>query len=363
MKKWLALAMSFILPLAGCGTSGDASRSTAVLAPPEGVTSNAASAKGVNKTEESKEVITPSRPDRILELNSGIYGLPFGATSDDVMKWCADNNMAVANPTEKDVNEAAKNAVGRVKDLKEAYDFETAFLTPLEQELLKLAQGYADIGDELELAKVAAAREKLDVLKNPTVFYEGQKYYLGQVQKGVSVYLDNERKVCTDDRICKTTYALVLTPTEKTEKMKGSGLRLLLVFLFGDIAEGYRTYATFAFFGEGPERSAGTQFELVLAGLTEKYGTPASIPWRPDSMRYLLGTEFPSTYRGSATAWAQNLLLLGENVENTKAFCLLQYDSKAAARILQLHAKALADFERNYREKKKEALVQIQQNL
>jgi hypothetical protein len=329
----------------------------------EGVISDAASAKGPAKTVEDKGAVTSSRLDQTLDLQSGIYGLPLGATRDELMRWCADNHMAVANATEKDVKEAARKAVARISDLKEAYDLEMASVAPLEQELLKLAQGYADIGNELERAKVAAAQEKLDVLKNPSVSYEGQKYYLGQVHKGLNAYLDNERKVCTDDRICKTAYALVLTPTEKTEKMKADGLRMLFVFLLGDVGEEYRTYATFAWFGQGPERSASTQFDLVLRGLTEKYGTPASVPWRPDSMTYLLGTDLPSSYRGSATAWAQNFLLLGEAVEETKVFCLVQYDPKAATRISELHSMALADFEKSYREKKKAALAQVQQNF
>jgi hypothetical protein len=364
MKKASILVIWFIITCAGCESDDGARRSAATPTPSaDGVISDTTSAKGPAEAGNAKETLTSSRLDQALELHSGIYAPPFDAARDELMRWCADNHMAVANATEKDIKEAARQAVARIGDLKEAYDFEVASVTPLEQELLKLAQGYADIGNEIERAKVAAAQEKLDVLKNPTVSYEGQKYYLGQVHKGLNAYLDNERKVCTDDRICKTAYALVLTPTEKTEKMKSDGLRMLFVFLLGDVGEEYRTYATFAWFGQGPERSASTQFDLVLRGLTEKYGTPASVPWRPDSMTYLLGTDLASSYRGSATAWAQNLLLLGENVQNTKVFCLFQYDPKAATRISKLHSMALADFEKSYREKKNAALAQVQQNF
>ena len=206
----------------------------------ESVISDGMSAKGPAKSEEAKGNVTSSQLDQALELQAGMYGLPFGATTDEVMKWCADNNMAVANATEKDVKEAARNAVGRIRDLKEAYDFEAASLTPLEQELLKLAQGYAETRDIFELAKIAAAAEKLDVLKNPTVSYEGQKYYLVRVHKGMEVNVDNKQKVCTDDRITKTAYRLMLTPTAQSESMAASGLTNIDVLFHGDIGQELR---------------------------------------------------------------------------------------------------------------------------
>ena len=125
MKKASILAIWFVLFLTGCESDGDAHRSAMVPTPlAEGVISDATSARGPGKGAEAKEVVTSSPFDQALELESGVYGLSFGATTDEVMKWYSDNHMAVANPTEKDVKEAARNAVGRIKDLKEAYDFE-----------------------------------------------------------------------------------------------------------------------------------------------------------------------------------------------------------------------------------------------
>jgi hypothetical protein len=245
-----------------------------------------------------------------------------------------------------------------MRNLTEAVDS----FTPLEQELLKLTHGFADIDDRFEL-RSAAAKEELDLLKNPAAAYEGQKYYLLQVHKGISVYLDAERKVCTDERIRKTAYLLALTPTDKSKKVTANGLAMLLVFLFGGIGQEPRTYATFALFGETPERSTYAQLELVRTAITEEYGTPCRTPWNCESMEHLLGTQFASESpgQGSATAWAKNLLL-GVH-QGSGLFWLLHYDSKAAASIFELHSKALADFEKSYREKKKEALAQVQQNF
>jgi hypothetical protein len=303
------------------------------------------------------------------------------------MKWCSDNGMVIANPTEEDVRKDAQRAIQRIRDLKEACDLEIASLTPLEQELLKLAQGYTDTGDVLELAKVAAAKEKLDVLKNPTVFCEGQRYYLEAVHKGMEVRVDDERKVCTDERICRTAYRLTLTPTEKSEKMIASGLTRIDVLLHGDVGQELRAYATLAVLGGSGQRSANTQFALVLTALREKYETPKFVPrWRSNNgyersyeiiagdMYELTGTDcgIPFFSENAGVAWARNLMLFGDLQEiaqppgiafNGSAFWLLYYDHKAATRIFDLHQKAVEDFQKNYHDKKKEALAQIQQNF
>jgi hypothetical protein len=334
MKKASSLVIGVIILCAGCESDGNAHRSTAAPAPlAKRAVSDGTPAKQPAGAGKPEEGVAPSPLERTLDLQSGVYGLPFGATIEEVMKWCADNSMAVANPTEKDIRNAARNAVEKMGNLIEAVDS----FTPLERELLKLTHGLADVDSRFELGS-AAAKEELDLLKNPGATYEGQKYYLLQVHKGISVYLDGERKVCTDDRIRKTAYLLALTPTEKSERMRANGPRMLLVLLFGDIGQEPKTYATFALFGETPERSTYVQVELV---------------------RTQFASESPG--QGTTTAWAENLLL-GVH-QGSGLFWLLHYDSKAAASILELHSKALADFEKNYREKKREALAQVQHDF
>jgi hypothetical protein len=307
-----------------------------------------------------------------------------------VVKWCTDNNTAIANATEQNVKEDIKRAVNRIAKLKNAYDFEKDSLTPLEQELLELGQGYADIGDVFEIAKIAAAQEKLNVLKNPTVSYEGQKYYLERVHEGMKVDVDNERRFCTEDSICKTAYRLTLTPTEKSEKMITNGLKRLDIFLYGDIGQELRTYATLAFFGSSLERSANAQFDLVFTAICQKYGTPDFVPWRDGFLTdtpyrhdidHLLGAQFAPLYNGSDSSvppdkavWARNLLLFGGLIETSKSqgielrgkgdsFSLLYYDHKAATRIFELHSKAIENFKKEYYEKKKQDLVQVQKDF
>lgn len=300
------------------------------------------------------------------------------------MKWCADNNMAVVNATEKDVKEAAKKAVDRVRGLKEAYDFEMAFSTPLEQELLKLAQGYTDTGDLFELAKIAAAKEKLDVLKNPTVSYQGQEYYLVRVHEGMKVTVDNEEKVCRDDRICRTAYQLTLTPGVQSGRMTTSGLTYIDVLFYGDIGQELRAYATLAAVAGNAERSANTQFKLVATALREKYGTPSFIPpWRYNNghrrsyeiivsdMYELFGIDRDISdfyLENSATLWARNLILLGDIEPSGGAlrgscFWLLYWDHKAASHIFDLHQEAIEDFQKKYHENKKQALAQFHEDF
>jgi len=328
MKKASILIIWFGLFFTGCESEGDAHRDA--LSRTSSVSdamSNAASAKRPGEDTEAEETATSALLNQAIELQSGVYGLPFAATTDEVMKWCADNNMAIANPTEKDVKDAAKKAVDRVTGLKEAYDFEMAFLTPLEQELLKLAQGYTDTGDLFELAKIAAAKEKLDVLKNPTVSYQGQKYYLVRVHEGMKVTVDNEQTVGRDDRSCRTAYQLTLTPGVQSERMATSGLTGIDVLFHGDIGQELRAYATVAVIAGNAQRSANTQFKLVATALSEKYGTPSFAPGRGyntghrqpyemilSDMYELFGIDrdIDFFWKNSATVWARNLTLLGD---------------------------------------------------
>jgi hypothetical protein len=374
MKRFFVLQLAFVACYVLCLSSCEPTESVATIS----------QEVETKDREKAKEV---SRLETAIVFEAGIYAIPFGGTTEEIVKWCADNNMAIANATEKDVKENARKALRIIRDLEEAYDFEMASLAPLEQELLKLAQGYADTGHVFELAKVAAAKEKLDVLKNPTVSYEGQNYYLQSVHKGMKVYVDNERKVCTDDTICKTAYGLTLTATENSEKMITNGLTRLDIFLYGDIGQELRTYATLAFFGSSLQRSANAQFDLVFTGICQKYGTPEFRSWGADfltrtllrhDVEHLLGIEFAFLHEGSNVAvppdkavWARNLLLFGglvhegESVLRLKGgeFALLYYDKDAAARIFELHSKATDDFEKQYHEKKKDALVQMQQDF
>jgi hypothetical protein len=399
MKNASILVVWSLFFCMGCESGGDAHRSAGAPAPSaEGMISDGTSAKEPGNAAGGREAVSSSQLDQALELQSGVYGLPFGATTDEVMKWCADNNMAVANPTEKKVKEAARNAVARINGLKEAYDLEVESLAPLEQELVKLAQGYAETRDIFELAKIAAAAEKLDVLKNPTISYEGQKYYLVRVHKSMKVDVDNDQKICTDDRITRTAYRLTLTPTAQSESMVASGLASMDVLLYGDVGQELGAYATVAIVGGNAQRNANTNFGLVLTAISEKYGTPESIPrWRPNSVseqsceiitegiHELLGTDCGISFSTSAWApnltsfadlqaivWARNLVLFGDLHKTSEPpgialegsrFWLFYYDHEAAAHIFELHAKALADFEKNYREKKKEAFAQVRQNF
>jgi hypothetical protein len=384
MKKASIFVVWGLFFFTGCESGGDAHRSGAAPVPSaEGMISDGTSAKEPGNAAGGKEAVSSSQLDQALELQSGVYGLPFGATTDEVMKWCADNNMTVANPTEKDVKDAAKKAVDRVRGLKEAYDFEIAFLTPLEQELLKLAQGYADTGDLFELAKIAAAKEKLDVLKNPTVSYQGQKYYLVRVHEGMKVTVDNEQKVCRDDRICRTAYELTLTPGVQSERMVTSGLTTIDVLFQGDTGQELRAYATLAVIAGNVQRSANTQFKLVATALREKYGTPSFVPrWRSNNghrrsyeiilsdMYELFGIDRDITFfwENSATVWARNLTLLGDIEASGTAlrgssFLLLYWDHKAASHIFDLHQEAIEDFQKRYLENKKQALAQFHEDF
>jgi len=380
MKRLLILAFLFIIPLAGCQTNSDEYGFTAAQSPLEkGMISKAASAMEKDEPEEGENPGVPSRLDQALELQSGIYGIPFGATTDELMKWCTDNRMAIGNLTEEDVKKDVKQAIGRIRNLERQYDFEMAFLTPLEKELLGLAQGYAETGDVFELAKVTAAQEKLEILKNPTISYKGKTCYLSNVHKGMKVKLDGEEKTCTDERITKTIYVIGLTPTDESEKMVRNGLELLLVFLYGDVGQEPRTYATIAILGSNPERSASLQYELVVNGISQRYGPPAIEPLNlvdgpfRDEIDHLLGREIAGAVvsGGKPVVWARNLLLSGDRPDYNPmdlnpgdgTFGLLYYDHKVAKHIIELHLQALEDFEKEYHQKKKDALAQIQKDF
>jgi hypothetical protein len=384
MKSYLILTVCLLLPLAGCDSSSEGLRHTTGVAQLPDDAQLKPSKKFADARPQEAEKARPIPPvERMLPLESGVYGISFGATIEDVMKWCAANNIRIENPTEEEVKESARKAVGRVKDLKEAYDFEMAFLTPLEEELLALAQACVDTGDVFQLAKIVAAKEKLEVLKNATVSYQGEKYYLDNVHKGVEVTLDNERRICTDDRITKTAYRLMLAPTEQSTKMMANGLRKLDIFFYGDVGEQPKAYATFAVFTGNSERNARAQFELVFGAICEKYGSPVFRSEFEGDIDVVLGSEFNFLHKWVGTVispagpppdqavWARNLVLFGSLVRSGKSveglkggfFALLYCEPKAPADITELHLKAAEEFKKEYHQRNKEALAQMQHDF
>ena len=105
MKRLLLLAFWFIISISGCQTDGDPHKSASLLPPTEKIISDATSAMEEQKPQEAENPSGPSVLSNALELQSGTYGIPFGATTEELMKWCTDNHMAISNPTEKQVKE------------------------------------------------------------------------------------------------------------------------------------------------------------------------------------------------------------------------------------------------------------------
>jgi hypothetical protein len=318
-----------------------------------------------------------------IPLDKGIYGIPFNATIDEVLVWCKDNNMAIANDTEqtivKDINEKASYVMG----LKENQGDNKQSLQMLEEKLLEIKKSNSN-----NLSSYGAAREnvnidvlltKLDTLKNPAFSYAGQKYYLSSIfPNGFKMWVDGKPQFCKDPEITKTTYALMLMPTKKSERMINNGLKQVHISFYSSQGQSPKTYATLGYFGDPPNKSIRAQFNFISKAISEKYDSPPKLfnfedltENNTDLYTIIYDDVFLSTGEKwsdshiSFLMWARNIRLFGEIgilgrgeefeiVLGSPAFGLLYYEPNAIMRLSENYNKAVENFEKEYYKQRKQ---------
>ena len=325
-----------------------------------------------------------------ISLDKGIYGIPFNATVDEILIWCKDNNVAIADNNEQalfqDINERARQIMGR----KKTYQADKQSLQMLEEDVLKImkSNGPATILNDYsaasENAMIGALIKKLEILKNPCFSYAGEKYYLK------SAFPDGIQS-CESPEITKTAYTLILKPKRESERMIKSGLSELYVFFYAIQDQIPKSYATLARFSD-------LRYSALIYGIiSEKYGTPEGIGLDYFIIKYGASNgigKFNETMSVisndalhsaglvlvsgeiSALMWARNILLLGSmkirNGDNgievdfdyrSDAFVVLYYEQKSVAQLIEQHKRAIERCEENRRKQINQDINQMREDF
>lgn len=332
--------------------------------------------KRLKASEPSHRGETPKAIDRQLDLKSGICGFPFGGTIEDVVSWCAENHVNIKNPTERDVKRDAAKALAEVDGLEDAYESEMRRFTPVEKQLLNLDQIDSEVRDNFEDSRNAAVQEKLAILNNPSIEYDGQMLYMER-SEGIRVQMDGQSRICSDPRVF--AYELRIEPTEKSQAMDAIGLSSMSAILYSQANGELLTYGTIASISENGDRDTAVQFDLVVSSLTEKYGQPCLVP---SGSRKIARTEMRRVLHASdgsllaylikqpMLAWGRNLVLIGDIVSTPSGLrlqqdvlVLIHYEHSAACQMTEIHKEAIEDFKKEYYKNKEAAFAQMKQNF
>ena len=312
--------------------------------------------KAKSSIEKLKNPEGSSEPNEINALETGICGIPFKASVDEVLKWAKSNNMDIANDTEQTVLERVKNKTSKIKQIKRAYEVDKQFfLSEMEKELMEIS-GYDAGVDILEKEEIKKIQEELSVLKNSSVQYEGGKYYLEQVFKKIEVEIDNRTMYCTDDKITKAAYVLVLRSTEKSENINNNGVFEIEVFFFDSNGQNFLSYATLAQFNVGY-----FQEDMILQSLTKKYGKYIINVTQDDfTNKEFIGSDmFFETALGmfdvgrevSSKAWDIGVVLSSGRPVNNYLF-IVHFNEDIVENILATREQVFKKFEKEYYQKK-----------
>ena len=315
-----------------------------------------------------------SEPSIIHALEAGIYKIPFNASIDEILKLAQSNNMDIANDTEQKVRERVREKTSRIKQLKKSYEADKQlFFSALEQELMEL-NGSDEMIDSFEKEEIKKIQDELLVLKNTSLSYNGQKYYLKQVFKDIKVEIDQKTLSCTDNRITKTVCELILRPTEKSEKAKNNGLEEISIFLFSPNGQNFLSYATFATFRGGYSgankisqvltQNYGVNKEINCAEYEDKYSSGKPWPLRENYVRELSSINMKLDWFGvNLLIWNRSIVMISKNRGPMYYFGVLYYNHNIVNDILTLQTKTLEDFKKEYYRKKQQETIQMKQDF
>jgi TPR repeat protein len=329
-----------------------------------------------------------------IPLDKGIYGIPFNATIDEVLIWCKDNNMAIANDTEQTIAKDLREKASRIKRLKKAYEDDKQYLPALEQEILDIMKSNGSDPtisalDDIEKKNIEAIQVRLETLKNPWFSYAGEKYYLSSIfPNGLKMWVDGKPQFCKNPEITKTAFSLILKPTKDSERMINNGLKQLTISFFGSQGQSPKTFATLAYFSDSPNKSLQAQFDFISKAISEKYGSPKLFNFDDfmrqnedlhtiiyDDMFLLTGEKWSDYSSITFLMWARNIRLLGEigywwPVENEislkngcDTFGLLYYEPNAFMRLSENRNKAVKNFEEEYYKQRKQESAKMREDF
>ena len=237
-----------------------------------------------------------------------MYNIPLGATLDEVLKWCEENNAKVTNPTKQDVYRKVKNRVSQLCTYEPSLDFgnlksfiESAFATGKvdmdEYEKMIADESYSS------LAVVGLIAMDLKIIKNLSFTYKNVKrFWLPVFDDGMKLSIG----ICTDERITKNTRELQISI------VKGDKLIPITIYFYGNNEKEFKSYAALATYSEGD--SLGKLFEMIVGALNKNYGkceyfeySRSNVAGEPTwKIFHLIGRDVNPT----ALLWQRSILLI-----------------------------------------------------
>ena len=273
------------------------------------------------------------------KLSKGAFGVPFGASLNEVFRWCDENKVVVLNNTKQQLEEKSQNIANQINEEKE---------NPGVNKNTK---------DQI--------KNILEELKNPCFYYYGNGFLLNKVFKdGEVVVVDGIKRICTDKRITDSTYSLKVAPSEDSKRLRNNSLDNIEIFLKRDDYGRLFSYATVSCFQNIDKEDLGHQYSLIIGVLNAKYGEPLFLT-KPKGMGIDSVCEDNAgvwkIYRMTGIdslnyitlMWKKNIIILSESMfrdSNTpnKSFYLIYYEPNAAKKILESYRDAIEDFRHSF---------------
>jgi hypothetical protein len=370
MPNKLATIFSFVFLVISLAYAASSEQPNSVILGP---TNNTKSQADLQQNKEAAE----QTAKKVIPLDKGIYSIPFNATIDEILIWCKDNNMTIADDNEQDslkhINDRASQIMGHIT----TYQADKQSLQTLEEELLKIKKNNDPASAYIENARIDALLNKLEIFKNLCFSYAGEKYYLNSLfSNGIEMRLDGRTRFCTNPEITKTSYKLILIPTKDSIRMRNNGIKELHISFYGDINQAPKTYATFALCGASVEKRVGAQYEYIMETLKEKYGSPICLPMEASDKElhtdaydalfnviYLsIGRNLSRNFDNTYFIWDRGIFLMGKISyyrDNTTSFTgsefgILYYNPNAVKWIDEHHKKAIENYENEYNNQRKQ---------
>lgn len=342
----------------------------------DGIISNVGKAieKGIKKSHKQQQ--TELNKISYQKLDKAMYGIPLNATLEEVLKWCEENSVKICNWTEEEINEYVRENIKYLKKLRTLVNSETASLSDIEKELLKIS-----LSDPMEAAFMADIKEKLNILKRPSFVYKNKKYFWEFAVDSMEIKVNGEKIQCTEEGIKTNTYLLRIRPSENSEKLNRDKVSLIEVLFFKTSKDELKSFLVS---GIWEEEWGGKNLEktlnFIIEVLNKKYGKchlcktystykkyrgefPLCKALREDgiykddllccdvisNLWYLIDFYIDNVISGSKTLliWRPNIVLLASSRGRTD-FRLIYFDLELAKRVIEDRKTALQKCKTDY---------------
>ena len=264
-----------------------------------------------------------------IELGKAMYGIPIGASSDEIRKWLDEKKVKNYGSTKSDLERICKreltvmNGLGLLQDMgiggEEIKGGKNIDYAQLERQLPKVSFNAAKVGVDAR-PYVEALHLICVTLKNPTFSYQGTTCFLESVMPGLN-----------------DAFALGVAPSEE---MKRDGIGWIRVFLWkkGDVLVSY-----------GAAVGLRQNADKVINTLNEKYGESQLLTIKQpqaqcNELYRLTGFHSLQLGRYEIRQWRKNIVMTQPQDSHT-APAIIYYDADVAKEILHAQDVALRELE------------------